>query len=157
VLREVDSNLLLQKPMTQQDQFAETVSQERLVANLSVCFGALAAFLVAIGLYATISYAVGRRTKEIGVRMALGAERREILMMVLRESLIVGALGLAIGIPASLAVARGLRSMLYGLSPADPLTSVAALLLITAFTLTAAFLPAYRAATIDPIRALRMD
>jgi ABC-type antimicrobial peptide transport system permease subunit len=112
---------------------------------------------VAIGLYATISYAVGRRTMEIGVRMALGAERREILMMVLRESLIVGAIGLAIGIPASLAVARTLRSMLYGLNPTDPLTIVAALLLITAVTLSAAFLPAYRASTIDPMRALRMD
>jgi predicted permease len=157
VVHEIDPNLPLQKPMTQQAQFAETVSQERLIANLSVFFGGLAAFLVAIGLYGTISYGVSRRTMEIGVRMALGAQRREVLWMVLLESFSVAALGLGVGIPAALAVATTLRSMLYGLSSSDPLTILLALVGITIVTLAAAFFPARRAASIDPMRALRME
>jgi ABC-type antimicrobial peptide transport system permease subunit len=94
---------------------------------------------------------------EIGVRMALGAQRREVLLMVLRESLMVGAAGLAIGIPASLAVSRTLRSMLYGLSPADPFTILFALVGIAIVTFVAAIFPAYRAASIDPMRALHME
>jgi predicted permease len=157
VVHEVDPNLLLQKPMMQQAQFEETVSQERLVANLSVFFGGLAAFLVAIGLYGTISYGISRRTMEIGVRMALGAQRREVLRMVLLESFSVAAAGLAVGIPVSLAVATTLRSMLYGLSSNDPVTILIAFAGITLVTLVAAFFPAQRAASIDPMRALRME
>jgi ABC-type antimicrobial peptide transport system permease subunit len=142
---------------TQQAQFAETVSQERLVANLSVFFGGLATFLVAIGLYATISYGISRRTMEIGVRMALGAQREEVLRMVLTESLSIAVVGLAVGIPASLAVATTLRSMLYGLSFGDPLTILLAFVGITLVTLLATFFPAYRASSIDPMRALRME
>jgi len=157
VVQEIDPNLLLQKPITQQAQFAETVSQERLVANLSVFFGGLAVFLVAIGLYGTISYGISRRTMEIGVRMALGAQRPEVLRMVLLESFSVAAVGLAVGIPASLAVATTLRSMLYGLIATDPLTILVAFAGITIVTLAAAFFPAHRAASIDPMRALRME
>ena len=157
VVHDADPNLPLQKPTTQQAQFEETVSQERLVANLSVFFGGLAAFLVAIGLYGAISYGVSRRTMEIGVRMALGAQRREVLRMVLLESFSVAAVGLAVGIPVSLAVATTLRSMLYGLSSSDPLTIVVAFAGIAIVTLAAAFFPAHRAASIDPMRALRME
>ena len=157
VAHEIDPNLPLQKPITQQAQFAETVSQERLVANLSVFFGGLAAFLVAIGLYGAISYGVNRRTMEIGVRMAMGAQRREVLRMILLESLSVAAVGLGVGIPASLAVAVTLRSMLYGLSSSDPLSILVAFAGITMVTLAAAFFPAHRAASIDPMRALRME
>jgi len=157
VVHDIDPNLPLQKPITQQAQFAETVSQERLVANLSVFFGGLAAFLVAIGIYGTISYGTSRRTMEIGVRMALGAQRREVMRMVLVESFSVAAVGLAAGIPASLAVATTLRSMLYGLSSSDPLTILVAFAGISMITLAAAFFPAHRAASIDPMRALRME
>ncbi|HEX7696517.1 MAG TPA: ABC transporter permease [Candidatus Acidoferrum sp.] len=157
MVHEIDPNLPLQKPITQLAQFAETISQERLVANLSVFFGGLAAFLVAIGLYGTISYGISRRTMEIGVRIALGAQRREVLRMVLLESLSVAAVGLGVGIPASLAVATTLRSMLYGLSSSDPLTILVAFAGITMVTLAAAFFPAHRAASIDPMRALRME
>jgi len=157
VVQEIDPNVLLQKPITQQAQFAETVSRERLVANLSVFFGALATFLVAIGLYGTISYGISRRTAEIGVRMALGAQREEVLRMVLLESLSVAVVGLAVGIPASLAVATTLRSMLYGLSSGDPLTIVLAFAGITIVILAATFFPAHRASSIDPMRALRME
>jgi predicted permease len=157
VVHDIDPNLPLEKPITQEDQFAETISRERLIANLSVFFAGLAGFLVAIGLYGTISHGVNRRTMEIGVRMALGAQRGEVLRMVLVESLTVAALGLALGIPASLAVAQTLRFLVYGLSPSDPLSILVALGGIAAVTLAAAIFPARRAASIDPIRALRME
>ncbi len=157
LVHDTDPNLPLQKPTTQQAQFAETVSQERLVANLSVFFGGLAAFLVAIGLYGTISYGISRRTMEIGVRMALGAQRQEVLRMVLLESFSVAAVGLGVGIPVSLAVATTLRSMLYGLSSSDPLTILGAFAGIAMVTLAASFFPAHHAASIDPMRALRME
>jgi predicted permease len=157
VVHDADPNLPLEKPMTQEDQFEESISRERLTANLSVFFAGLAGFLVAIGLYGTISYGVSRRTMEIGVRIALGAQRREVLRMFLLESLSVAGLGLALGIPASLAVARTLRSMVYGLSPSDPLTILLALAGIATVTLAAAIFPARRAASIDPMRALRME
>lgn len=157
VVHDTDPDLPLEKPITQQDQFDESISRERLIANLSVFFAALAGFLVAIGLYGTISYGVSRRTMEIGVRIALGAQRRDVLRMFLVESLSVAAFGLALGIPASLAVATTLRSMVYGLSPSDPLTIVLALAGIATITLAAAIFPARRAASVDPMRALRME
>ncbi|HEX8766450.1 MAG TPA: FtsX-like permease family protein [Candidatus Acidoferrum sp.] len=124
---------------------------------MSVFFAGLAGFLVAIGLYGTISYGVSRRTKEIGVRMALGAQRSKVLRMFLMESLSVVALGLALGIPASLAVATTLRSLVYGLRPNDPLNIFLALAGIALVTLAAAIFPARRAASVDPMRALRME
>jgi predicted permease len=157
LVHQADPNLPLRKPATQEAEFRQSVAQERLVANLSMFFGGLAAFLIAIGIYGTISYSIGRRTMEIGVRMALGAERREVLWMVLSESLAVAAAGLAVGVPASLAVARTLRSMLYGLGSGDLVTLLLALAGIVAVTLAAAILPARRAASTDPIRALRME
>src|SRR5207302_10195257 len=106
VVHDIDPNLPLEKPMTQQDQFEETILRERLIANLSVFFAGLAGFLVAIGLYGTISCGISRRTMEIGVSMAMGAQRHEVLRMVLVESLTVAEVGLALGIPASLVVVR---------------------------------------------------
>lgn len=157
VVHEVDPNLPLEKPVMQRDQFAETISQERLTANLSVFFGGLAAFLVATGLYGTVSYGVSRRTMEIGLRVALGAQRQEVLWMVLRESLLVASIGLGVGLPAAFAVARASRSLLYGLSPGDPLTIVGALAGIAFVTVAAALFPARRAASVDPMCALRME
>lgn len=157
LVHKVDSNLPLEKPITQQAQFAQTITQERLLANLSVFFGGLAAFLVAVGLYGTVSYSVSRRTMEIGVRMALGAQQREVLWMVLRESTSLAIIGLAVGLPLSIAVARTLRSMLYGLTPSDPVALALALTGITIVTLIASILPARRAASLDPMRALHME
>jgi ABC-type antimicrobial peptide transport system permease subunit len=157
LVRETDPDLLLQKPMTQQDQFDQSVSQERLVANLSIFFGALAVFLVMTGLYGTISYDINRRSMEIGLRMALGAQRGEVLRMVMLESSLVTAVGLGIGIAAFLAVSRTLHSMLYGLSSSDPLTIVLALIGIGLATQAAAFFPAHRASSIDPMRSLRSE
>jgi predicted permease len=157
VVRGIDPNLPLEKPITQREQFDETISQERLVAILSAFFGALAAFLVAVGLYGTISYSVSRRTMEIGLRMALGAQRKEVLGMVLRESLFLAAVGLGIGAPMALGVGLALRSMLFGLNPANFTACLLAFIGITLVVFVATFFPARRAASIDPIRALRME
>jgi ABC-type antimicrobial peptide transport system permease subunit len=120
-------------------------------------FGLLAVLLVATGLYGALSYRVGRRTAEIGVRMALGAQRRQVLWMVLRESLAVGAAGLLFGMPLAVAGARLLRSMLFGLGPGDPLAYAAAIAGLAIVVMAASWLPARRATRVDPIVALRYE
>jgi predicted permease len=156
-LGEIDPNLPMERPTTQRAQFEESISTERLVANLSLFFGLLAALLVAIGLYGTLSYRISRRAVEIGVRMALGANQDQILWMVLRESLILGAAGLLFGLPLSFLLARALRSLLYGLGPADFVTFTVAFAGISIVTLVASVIPARRAAGVDPMKALRSE
>lgn len=156
-VRKFAPNLPLLQPMTQQAQFDESYSTERLVARLAIFFGLLATFLVATGLYATLAYAVARRTAEIGIRMALGAQRREVLWMVLKESLVMCMAGIAIGLPLALACSRVLRSILFGVAPSDPLTVSFGLLGLIVVALMASFIPAGRAASIDPISALRNE
>ena len=156
-VREFGPDLPLLEPMTQQEQFDRSFTDERLSARLAMSFGLLAALLVATGLYGTLSYRVGRRTAEIGVRMALGAQRRQVLWMVLRESLGVSVAGLLLGLPLAIAGARVLRSMLFGLGPGDPLAFAAAVLGLAAVVLAASVIPARRAATVDPMVALREE
>ena len=150
IVHAIDPNIPLENPITQREQFEHSISQERLIARLAVAFGVLAMFLVFIGLYGTVSYSVSRRTTEIGVRMALGAPQGEVLAMVLRESAVVALLGLATGIPIAFALAWTLRSMLFGLSFANPIAYIAALTGIAVVTLAATLIPARRAAFIDP-------
>jgi predicted permease len=157
LMRAMDPNVPLEKPMTQKAQFQQSVSQERLTANLSTFFGLLAALLVAVGLYGTLAYNVNRRTAEIGVRMALGAQRAGIIRMILRETLIVAIFGLGVGLPASFLVARTLRSAVYGLTPTDPITFTVAILGIAAVTFAASYIPARKAASVDPITSLRTE
>jgi len=157
VLHGIDPNLPLQQPATQQAQFEESYSGPRLFARLASFFGGLAALLVAIGLYGTLSYRVNRRTVEIGVRMAVGAQRQSILWMVLRESLWLTAIGIGLGLPLAFFGARFLQSMLFGLSPHDPLTLMVALASVVVVALAAAFIPARRAASLDPTHALRSE
>jgi predicted permease len=157
VVRNIDTNLPLEKPMTQRAQFEESISTEHLLANLSLFFGLLAALLVAVGLYGTLSYRISRRIIEIGVRMALGAGRNQILWMIVRESLVLAVAGLALGLPFSFLLAHALRSLLYGLSPADPVTFLLALMGISVITLAASVIPAHRASTVDPMQALRSE
>jgi predicted permease len=152
-----DPQLPLEEPITQREQFDRSISRERLVARLSIAFAGLAMFLVVIGLYGTISYMVNRRTMEIGLRLALGASHREVVGMIVRESVLLASVGIGIGLPIAFAVARTLRFMLFGLSSADPSASVAALGGIALVTLIATLLPALRAASIDPMRALRSE
>jgi predicted permease len=150
-------DLALLQPMTQRAQFDDSISEERLVARLSLFFGGLAVLLVATGLYGTLAYSVNRRTSEFGVRMAIGAQRPELLWMILQESFIICFLGIAIGVPLTLMSVRVLSSLLYGLAPHDPLTICAATLGIILVSLAASFLPAQRAASVDPVVALRYE
>ena len=150
-------DLPLLQPMTQQEQFEQSFSGDRMVARLALFFGLLAALLVATGLYGTLAYRVSRRTAEIGVRMALGAQREQVLWMVLREGLGVSLAGVALGLPLSYLGARLLRSMLFGLQPGDPVAFVLALTGITLVTVLAGLIPARRAASVDPMIALRWE
>jgi predicted lysophospholipase L1 biosynthesis ABC-type transport system permease subunit len=154
---DIDPDLTLLRPMTQQAQFDQSISNERLLARLAMFFGMIAALLIATGLYGTLSYRVGRRTPEIGVRMAIGARRGEILWMVLRESVAVSVAGIVVGAPAAIAGASLGRSMLFGLGPADPLTLVGAVVGITLIAVGASLIPARRAASVDPMVALRYE
>jgi predicted permease len=157
VLRNLDPNLPIEKPMTQRAQFDESFSQPRLFARLSMFFGLLASLLVATGLYGTLAYRVSRRTSEIGVRMALGAQRIAVLWMVLRESLLISVAGVAAGVPLAIAGAQLMRSMLFGVMPGDSWSFVGALLGVTLVALIASAIPARRAASVDPIVALRYE
>jgi ABC-type antimicrobial peptide transport system permease subunit len=131
--------------------------QERLMAALSGFFGVIALLLACLGLYGVISYSVGRRTSELGIRLALGATRRELLAMVLRESLVLVAAGVAIGVPVTLAATRLIAARLFAISPTDPLTIVSAALVMLAVATAAALVPANRASRVDPMQALRYD
>jgi ABC-type antimicrobial peptide transport system permease subunit len=117
----------------------------------------LALSLCAIGLYGVMAYSVVRRTNEIGVRIALGAGTGEVLWLVLRQSLILLGIGVALGVPATMAASRAIQAGLFGLSPWDPSTLIGAVVVIAAVTLIAAYFPARRAARIDPIVALRYE
>jgi predicted permease len=150
-------NVPLEQPMTQQAQFDKSYEQQRMFAAMGGFFGVLAALLVATGLYGTHSFQVSRRTTEIGIRMALGASRARVLAMVMRESLWVLAAGLAVGIPLALVAARPLKSMLYQLSPFDPVSFALAVAAMIAVSGCASWLPARRAASIEPMQALRSE
>jgi predicted permease len=160
-LQAIDANVSIIAVKTQNAQIAEQMAQPRLFASLSSFFGLLAIALAGIGLYGVMSYTVARRTHEIGVRMALGAQGGAVLRMVLRETLLLVAAGLAIGLAASVATAKLIESsllgLLFGLSATDPLTLTLATLLLLTVALVAGWLPARRAARVDPLIALRRE
>jgi predicted permease len=135
----------------------ESLLQDQLMATLSGFFGFLAALLAAIGLYGVISYMVVQRTKEIGIRMAIGAERMDVLKLILREAGMLTIAGLVIGSGLALGSAQAAKSLLYGLKPRDPITLLAAVVLLSAVAAFASFLPAYRASKLDPLIALRYE
>jgi len=156
-IRRIDPNLPLFNLKTQSRQIDEALANERMVAHISAFFGILALLLVAVGLYGTLSYAVSRRTAEIGIRMALGAPGSAVLWTILRESLVIAACGLAAGLPAALLLARLVASSLFGVGTYDAATIAAVALLLTAIAVLAGLLPASRASRIDPIQALRHE
>jgi len=125
--------------------------------TLSAFFGTLALLLASIGLYGVMSYAVARRTSEIGIRMALGARRFDVVGMVLRETMLMVAVGVGVGLPVALASSRFISSRLYGLSANDPLSIVAATLVLLAVAALAGILPAHRASRVEPTTALRYE
>jgi putative ABC transport system permease protein len=135
----------------------ESLLQDQLMATLSGFFGFLAALLAAIGLYGVISYMVVQRTREIGIRMAIGAERVDVLKLILNEATLLTATGLVIGAGLALGAAQAAKSLLYGLKPRDPVTLVAAVVVLSAVAAFASFWPAYRASKLDPLIALRYE
>jgi predicted permease len=156
-VRSVDANLPLIGVKTQEQQMGESLRQERMFAKITSFFGFLALLLVGVGLYGTLAYGVARRTSEIGIRMALGATRREVQWMVLRESLAVMAVGIGVGLPAAFALARMVAGLLFGVQALDGPTIAATVLILAAAGVAAGVIPASRAARIDPIRALRYE
>ena len=131
--------------------------RDRLMARLSGFFGVLAVLLAVIGLYGVISYMVARRRNEIGIRMSLGADRRSIIALVLRESLLLLSIGLALGVALALGASRAAASMLFGLKPHDATTLITATVILAAIALAASYVPALRASKLDPMAALRNE
>jgi len=156
-IHEIDPNVPLEKPTTQRAQFEQSYSEPTMFARLGGFFGGLAVLLVATGLYGTLSYRTNRRTAEIGTRMALGAQRRQVLWMIMRECVLIASVGVAAGLPIGLVCCRLLTSMLYQLSPFDPISFAIAVVCVTCVSGLAAFLPAWRAAKVDPTVALRYE
>ena len=157
VVQEMDPNLPLIEPITQKAQYETTISPQLLFARLAGFFGSLAVVLVATGLYGTLAYRVNNRVVEIGVRMAVGAQRSQVIWMVLRDSLILTAVGVVIGIPIAALVGHALGSSLYGVRPFDATIYAFAILGVALVAVAASMIPAHRAANVDPLSALRAE
>ena len=153
----IDKDLPLIDVRTQTEQIDELLSNERLFAALTGAFGVLALVLACIGIYGIMAYTVARRTNEIGIRIALGAQTGQVLRMVLREASWLAVLGIGIGIGSALWLTRFLGSLLYGLKPSDPGTLIFAALLLLAAALAAGWAPAWRASRVQPMEALRHE
>jgi predicted permease len=156
-VQELDRSMPIYDMKTVESRLDETLSTERLIAVLSAAFGGLATLLAAIGLYGVMAFVVARRTKEIGLRMALGAPQRSVVWMVMRETLLLLGIGLALGLPSAYLLSRYVSSQLFGVKANDIGTALAALVILAAVAAGAGFLPARRASTIDPMNALRHE
>lgn len=152
-----DANLPVFDLKTMETQEEQSLFTERLVAALSMAFGFLATLLAAIGLYGVMAYMVARRTREIGIRMALGADRTKVVRMVMREVGWMAAVGIALGLPTAIALGRLVQSQLFGLAAYDPLTLIVATVALAAAALAAGYIPALRATRVDPMVALRYE
>lgn len=156
-VQDLDAAMPVYQMKTLERQLDETLSTERLIAVLSAAFGVLATVLAAIGMYGVMAFVVARRTKEIGLRMALGARQGQVVWMVMRETLSLVAMGLAIGVPATLLLSKYVSTQLFGVRPTDLGAAAAALVVLSVVAIGAGFLPARRASEIDPIQALRYE
>jgi ABC-type antimicrobial peptide transport system permease subunit len=157
VVAQIDPNLPLIQPVTQRAQFDTTIAQPMLFARLAGFFGLLAVLLVATGLYGVLSYRVNMRTAEIGVRMAVGARRRQVVWMIVKDSLTVAVVGVLTGAPLAMLIGQALRGSLYGVKAFDAVSYLIAILGVGAIALAASAMPAGRAASVNPLRALRIE
>jgi predicted permease len=153
----IDSKLVIDSLTTMDGQIDQDLNDERMIAMLAVSFGVLATLLAAIGLYGVLAYATAQRTREIGVRMALGADRRGVVVLVLRDVLTLAGISLIVAVPVALLVTRALKSQLFGVSTADPVIYLCGALLVSIVAVLSAALPARRAATVEPSVALRSE
>ncbi|HZP07600.1 MAG TPA: ABC transporter permease [Terracidiphilus sp.] len=156
-LASINPNLTIVKFQTFQQQIDDRFTEERLIARLTSLFGALALLLAAIGLYGVTAYTVVRRTPEIGIRMALGAERSRVIGMVMRGAMLQALIGLAIGTPIAMLCVRYVKSQLYDITSVNPVVMTGAILVLAVAAAIAGIIPAKRAASIDPVRALRIE
>jgi ABC-type antimicrobial peptide transport system permease subunit len=150
-------NLVIDSVTTAGELVGDTLTTQALVADLSFCFGALVLALICVGLYGTMSYSVAARTREIGLRMALGAPRSDVVWMIAREATVMLAAGAAVGLPASVAAARLFKTMLFGVGQADAVSMAGAVATLVAIAIVATLVPARRATRVDPMVALRCD
>jgi ABC-type antimicrobial peptide transport system permease subunit len=156
-VRQLDAALPVYEIKTLEAQLDETLLTDRLIALLSAGFGLLATVLASVGLYGVMAFVVARRKKELGIRLALGAQPGLVIWLVMREVLILLAIGLAVGIPAALALGRLVSTQLYGIQPHDPFIAISTVAVITVVSAAAGLIPAHRASRIDPILALRYE
>jgi ABC-type antimicrobial peptide transport system permease subunit len=153
----IDSKLIVGHLITMRDAIDENLLAERTIALLATAFGILATVLAGIGLYGILAYSTAQRTREIGIRMALGARRSTVVQLILREVMILAGGAMLVTIPVAILATRAVRSQLFGVSIADPLVYGAGIAIICLVAGLAGFVPARRAATVDPARALRTD
>jgi ABC-type antimicrobial peptide transport system permease subunit len=156
-VKQIDSSMPIYRMKTLQAQLDETLLTDRLVALLSAGFGLLATLLASIGLYGVMAFVVARRRKELGIRLALGAQPGGVIWMVMREVVVLLSIGLAVGIPAAMALGQFVSSQLYGIQPRDPWIAGTTVLLLAGVSAAAGLIPAYRASQIDPSLALRYE
>jgi putative ABC transport system permease protein len=153
----VDPNLPVSNVRTLDQIVAKSISQPRFYATLLVIFAGVALALAAIGIFGVLSYAVSQRTREIGIRMALGAQERTVVGLVVRQALVLVVTGVAVGTLAALVLSQTLRKMLFAIEPTDPATFLAVAAVLIAVALFASYLPARRATRVDPVVALRAE
>jgi len=156
-VKQLDATMPIYEMKTVEGQLDETLLTDRLVALLSAGFGLLATILASIGLYGVMAFVVARRRKELGIRLALGAQPAVLIWMVMREVLMLLAIGLAVGIPSAMALGRYVSTVLYGIKPSDPWMATSTMVLLTLVSVAAGLIPARRASRIDPILALRYE
>jgi putative ABC transport system permease protein len=157
-IHRLDPKLAVDGMRTMEEQWIDSVSSQRTLATLAISFSALALLMTAVGLYGVLAFATAQRTREIGVRMALGAQRSSVVMLVMREMALTAVIGIAVALPAAFGLSRLLTSQLYGVQPGDPITLISCVCdLLRLMVTLAAAIPARRAASVDPMKALRSN